>query len=83
VAAGHPQPIPLLLTDVIMPGMNGRELADQFKQFSPSTKSIFMSGYTDHILSNTDAVATGALYLQKPFTLAQLAEILRQAEDAT
>jgi PAS domain S-box-containing protein len=82
VAAGHRQPIPLLLTDVIMPGMNGRELADQFEQFSPGTKTIFMSGYSDRILTSTDTPDSRAPYLQKPFTLAQLAEILREVEDA-
>jgi two-component system, cell cycle sensor histidine kinase and response regulator CckA len=81
VAAGHRQPIRLLLTDVIMPGMNGRELADQFKQISPGTKTIFMSGFTDQILTSADTSASSAPYLQKPFTLGQLAEILRRVED--
>jgi CheY-like chemotaxis protein len=81
VAAGHQEPIPLLLTDVIMPGMNGRELADRFKEISPGTKTIFMSGYTDEILTNTHTSDSGAPYLQKPFTMGQLAEILRRVQD--
>jgi PAS domain S-box-containing protein len=81
VAAAHPQPIPLLLTDVIMPGMNGSELAEQFRSISPRTKVIFMSGYTDEILTNTNSSDSGAPYLQKPFTMAQLAEMLRRVED--
>ena len=80
-AAGHREPIPLLLTDVVMPGMNGRELADRFKETSPGTKTIFMSGYTDEILTNTHTSDSGAPYLQKPFTMGQLAEILRRVQD--
>ncbi len=78
LAAGYRQHIPVLLTDVVMPGMNGRELADHFKQFSPKTKTIFMSGYSDEILTSEDTSDAGAPYLQKPFTIAQLADILRQ-----
>jgi CheY-like chemotaxis protein len=81
IAAGHQQPIPLLLTDVIMPGMNGRELADQFRQFSPRTKTIFMSGYTNSIFTSADTSDSKPPYLQKPFNITQLAEILRQVED--
>jgi CheY-like chemotaxis protein len=82
VARRQQQPIPLLLTDVIMPGMNGRELADQFRRIYPGVKTIFMSGYTDRILADTDTAGARTPYLQKPFTMAQLAEILRQVEDA-
>jgi two-component system cell cycle sensor histidine kinase/response regulator CckA len=76
IAHHHPYPIPLLMTDVVMPGMNGRELADQLRQLYPEMKAIFMSGYTDRILTNPHEH-----YLQKPFTLLQLAEILRQGEE--
>ena len=80
VARRHSGTIPLLLTDVVMPGMNGREVADQLQQIQPGMKAIFMSGYTDRILTNTGSLDSAAAYLQKPFSLDQLAEILRQAE---
>jgi PAS domain S-box-containing protein len=78
LARRHPEPIPVLLTDVVMPGMNGREVADELQRLYPSMKAIFMSGYTDRILSDSGALDRGGLYLQKPFTLSQLAGILRQ-----
>jgi two-component system cell cycle sensor histidine kinase/response regulator CckA len=80
IARGLGRSIPLLLTDVIMPGMNGRELADQFHRLDPKTKTIFMSGYTDRVLTDTHALDSNTPYLQKPFTLAQLSEILRKVE---
>ena len=80
IAGRHADPIPLLLTDVVMPGMNGRELADRLRQIYPSMKTIFMSGYTDRILANAGALDPSTAYLQKPFTLTNLAKILRRAE---
>jgi len=80
IARSQQDPIPLLLTDVVMPGMNGREVAGELRQMYPTMKAIFMSGYTDRILTNTGALDSSAAYLQKPFTMAQLAEILRQVE---
>jgi two-component system, cell cycle sensor histidine kinase and response regulator CckA len=82
IARRHQGPIPLLLTDVVMPGMNGRELADQLHQIYPGMKAIFTSGYTDQILTNTGTLDSYTSYLQKPFTLPQLAEILQQVEKA-
>ncbi len=81
-ARRHPGPIPLLLTDVVMPGMNGREVAEHLRLVHPGIKAIFMSGYTDRILTKAGTIDSAAAYLQKPFTLAQLAEILRQVERA-
>lgn len=80
IAQRYEHPIPLLLTDVVMPGMNGRELADQLRQRYPAMKAVFMSGYPDRILTNTDTLDGREHYLQKPFTLTQLADILRQME---
>jgi len=81
IARRHQGPIPLLLTDVVMPGMNGRELVEELHQIHPGMKAIFMSGYTDRILTNTGTLDSSAAYLQKPFTLDQVAEILRQVEE--
>ena len=77
----HQGPIPLLLTDVVMPGMNGRELWDQLHRIYPAMKVVFMSGYSDRILSNLGTLDSSSHYLQKPFTLARLADILRQASE--
>jgi PAS domain S-box-containing protein len=82
LAARHPGRIPLLLTDVVMPGMNGRELADELRRSYPAMKAVFMSGYTDCILTDTGSIDFSAAYLQKPFTMAELAALLRQVEAA-
>jgi two-component system cell cycle sensor histidine kinase/response regulator CckA len=80
IARRHERPIPLLLTDVVMPGMNGRDLADQLRQIHPEMKTVFMSGHPDRILTDTGTLDADERYLQKPFTLTQLAEIFRQIE---
>jgi CheY-like chemotaxis protein len=82
VARCHELPIPLLLTDVLMPGMNGRELAEEFRRQYPTTKTMFMSGYTDRTLTNNGILEPGTFYLQKPFTIAQLAEFMASVEQA-
>jgi two-component system cell cycle sensor histidine kinase/response regulator CckA len=64
--------IRLMLTDVIMPGMNGRELADRMGELRPQTKVIFMSGYTDRIMTRDGVLDDSVEYLQKPFTAEQL-----------
>jgi two-component system cell cycle sensor histidine kinase/response regulator CckA len=70
-------PIHLLLTDVIMPGMNGRELSERLIPLHPGMKVIFMSGYTGQFISQIKSSA----YLQKPFSRSQLIEILRRVMD--
>jgi PAS domain S-box-containing protein len=82
IARCHETPIPLLLTDVLMPGMNGRELADEFRRRYSDTKIMFMSGYTDRTLSGSGVLDPGTFYLQKPFTLPQLADFLATVEQA-
>ena len=68
VAQENPGPIHLLLTDTIMPGMNGPEVAKRFLSFRPKTKVLFMSGYTDKVISYTGGLESGTAFLQKPFT---------------
>jgi PAS domain S-box-containing protein len=63
-----PGQIHLLLTDTIMPVMNGPELAKRFQSIRPETKVLFMSGYTDKVISYTAALEPGTAFLQKPFT---------------
>lgn len=82
IATDYPGPIDLMFTDVVMPGMNGRELAQRLSALHPETGVLYTSGYTDSILSNE--AAHGPLhYLCKPYTPDVLAERIRQvlAED--
>jgi len=76
-AREHTGPIHLMLTDVIMPGMNGRELAAHMQQIRPQTKVLFMSGYTDRIMSPDGILDPSVPYLQKPFTGEQLSQAVR------
>ena len=63
-----PEQIHLLLTDIIMPEMNGLELAKRIQSIRPEIKVLFMSGYTDKVISSTAALEPGTAFLQKPFT---------------
>ena len=72
-------PIDLLLTDVIMPLMGGRELAERVLSLVPATKVVYMSGYTDDTLAFYGMPLADAAYIQKPFTPLALAEKLRQS----
>lgn len=82
VAASHTGPIHLLLTDVVMPGMGGRELAEQLLQLRPQTRVIYMSGYTDDAIVQHGVLDPGMIFLAKPFTLETLARKLREVLDA-
>ena len=70
-----------MLTDVIMPGMNGKELAERMGKLRPQTKVVFMSGYTDRIMSRDGVLDESVVYLQKPFTAEQLSATLRRLLD--
>jgi DNA-binding NtrC family response regulator len=69
----HEGPLALLLTDVIMPGGNGPELAAELRGVRPELKVLFMSGYTDNAIALNRMLETGVNYLQKPFTADTLA----------
>lgn len=73
--------IDLLITDVIMPEMNGRELADQIKNFLPTIKILFMSGYTSNLITQQGDLEEGMILLQKPFSRHDLAVKIRMALD--
>ncbi len=74
--------IELLLTDVVMPGMSGRALADRLATHRPDTKVLYMSGYTDDAIVQHGVLEPGLHYLQKPFTPDILATRVRQVLDA-
>ena len=78
LAAMHSGPIHLLMTDVVMPGIGGRELADRVTSLRPSIKVLYMSGYTDQSVVRQGVLEEDAILLQKPFTLAALASKLRE-----
>jgi two-component system, cell cycle sensor histidine kinase and response regulator CckA len=72
-------PIDLLLTDVVMPGTGGVELAKRLRQLRPGLKVLYMSGYTDNRVIGGWALEQGTPFLQKPFTAAALSQKLREA----
>jgi two-component system cell cycle sensor histidine kinase/response regulator CckA len=79
---GHEGPIHLVLTDVVMPGISGREAAKQLLQARPQIKTLYMSGYTDNAIVHHGVLDKGALLLQKPFTPDVLARKIREVLDA-
>lgn len=72
-------PYDLLVTDVVMPGMNGRELHQALRVLRPDLKVLFISGYTDQILSESEDATQG--FLQKPFSMDALARKVRELLD--
>lgn len=70
--------VQLLITDVVMPGMNGRDLADRLLEDYPTMKCLFMSGYTANIITNQGVLNEGTNFIQKPFSRKELAAKVRQ-----
>ena len=81
LATGHPGEIRLLLTDVVMPGMNGRDLAERLLEVHPNLRVLFTSGYPADHLAPHGVVDQGVSFLQKPFTLQALAAKVRSLLD--
>ncbi|MDH3981849.1 MAG: ATP-binding protein, partial [Kiritimatiellaceae bacterium] len=83
LAEEHANKIDLLITDIIMPGMNGYELANELKQRFPHLKLLFTSGYADNILNpSAGSLEQQAPLLPKPFTREQLASKIREVLDS-
>ncbi|WP_462325083.1 hybrid sensor histidine kinase/response regulator [Desulfoplanes sp.] len=74
----HQGNVDLLLTDVIMPGMNGRELADRVMEISPGTRVLFMSGYIDDTIAEHGVIKDGVMFLHKPFSVKVLLAKVRE-----
>jgi two-component system, cell cycle sensor histidine kinase and response regulator CckA len=77
-AASHPGDIDVLITDVVMPHMLGKEAADRIRALCPAVKVLFMSGYTQGILDTQGVLETGINLIEKPFTEASLLATLRE-----
>jgi PAS domain S-box-containing protein len=78
LARGYDSPIHLLMTDVIMPDMNGLDLARQIRLLYPQVKSLFMSGYTSDIIAPHGVLEEGVHFIQKPFSLLDMATKVRE-----
>jgi len=78
LAKAHAGTIHLLITDVVMPEMNGRELAEQLHTLNPELKTLFMSGYTADIIAHHGVLAEGVRFIQKPFSKQDLAAKVRE-----
>ena len=73
--------IQLLLTDVVMPGMSGAELAELVHQSDPHLKIVFMSGYADNIIAHHGVLKSGICFIEKPFSPQSLTQIIRETLD--
>jgi len=81
LARDHAGPIHLLMTDVVMPGMNGHDLAARLLDPHPHIKRLYMSGYTADVIAHHGILDDGIHFIQKPFTLAELEAKVRETLD--
>jgi PAS domain S-box-containing protein len=81
MAKAHTDKIHLIMTDVVMPGMNGRDLARHLKPLYPDIKLLFMSGYTANVIAHHGVLDEGVYFIQKPFSMKDLAEKVRVVLD--
>jgi len=79
LAGEHAAGIHLLMTDVVMPDMNGRVLAERLQVLNPDLKVLFMSGYTANVIAHRGVLESGVYFIQKPFSKKELAEKVRAA----
>lgn len=79
----HPGEIHLLLTDMIMPVMNGKELTERIRALRPGIKVLYMSGYTADIIGHDGILETGTNFIEKPFTSSKIGMLVRRILDST
>lgn len=79
----HTGTIDLMVTDVVMPEMSGREVADRLRKLRPATKILYMSGFTDDAILLHGVLSAEDAFLQKPFTSSALASKVRGALDSS
>ncbi len=72
----------MTLTDVVMPGMSGKELSEKVAPLQPEMKVLFMSGYTSDAIVHQGVLAPGVAFIQKPFAVASLARKTREVLDS-
>jgi CheY-like chemotaxis protein len=82
LAREHVERIDLLLTDVVMPGMSGRDLANRLTRIHPETRVLFTSGYTDDAIVHHGVLDEGVSFIGKPYTLPALAKKVREVLDS-
>jgi len=83
VAHSHPGPIDMLLSDLVMPRMGGRELAEELRKTVTDLRVIFVSGYAGHDAARTELEFPNAYFLPKPFTMHRLATAIREVLDSS
>ena len=81
LAAEYGRPIQLLVTDVIMPGMNGKNLAQALRAMQPELRTLFVSGYTASVLTHQGVLDEGVEFLAKPFNCDNLLHHVREVLD--
>jgi two-component system, cell cycle sensor histidine kinase and response regulator CckA len=81
IAKAYEGNIHLVLTDVVMPQMSGKEMVDHLRMFRPDIKVLFMSGYTDNAIVHHGILYKGLFYIQKPFTIDGLSQKIREVLD--
>jgi CheY-like chemotaxis protein len=74
--------IELLLTDMVLPGMGGSEIASRIRELAPRVKVLYTSGYTDDVIVRLGFTEKGAAFLEKPFTPEALARKVREVLDS-
>jgi CheY-like chemotaxis protein len=79
MAQEHGSEVQILLTDVVMPEMNGKDLAVRLQSLFPNLKTLFMSGYTANVIAHHGVLDEGLNFIQKPFSARELAKKIRQA----
>lgn len=81
LAETHSEKIRLLITDVVMPGMNGKDLAKKITSVNPSLKCLFASGYTADVIAHHGVLEPGVNFIHKPFSVKALASKVRDVLD--